>query len=134
MENINDYYSKEEYIHKLVNLKINFDHQIDYLDTMSLKISVFIQLLAKFERKIDLNLQIQDRFNKNGVFNWTSIQDMKRSEIRKFNIFEKKRLRNEIIKFENIKEDIEKNVIALTNELEVLVDLSREIINRQHIR
>ena len=90
MENINDYYSKEEYIHKLVNLKINFDHQIYCLDIMSLKISVFIQLLAKFERKIDLNLQIQDGFNKNGVFNWTSIQDMKRSEIRKFNIFEKK--------------------------------------------
>ena len=90
MENINDYYSKEEYIHKLVNLKINFDHQIDYLDIMSLKISVFIQLLAKFERKIDLNLQIQDGFNKNGVFNWTSTQDIKRSEIRKFNIFEMK--------------------------------------------
>ena len=129
MENINDYYSKEEYIHKLVNLKINFDHQIYCLDIMSLKISVFIQLLAKFERKIDLNLQIQDGFNKNGVFNWTYKQDIKRSEIRKFNIFEKKRLRNEIIKQENKQEEIWEDVEKLSNGKEDVLKHLANILN-----
>ena len=129
MENINDYYSKEEYIHKLVNQKISFDHQIYCLDIMSLKISVFIQLLAKFERKIDLNLQIQDGFNKNGVFNWTYIQDRKRSEIRKFNIFEKKRLRNEIIKLENKQEEIWEDVEKLSNGKENVIKHLANILN-----
>ena len=75
----------------LIEIRIKFMNKIDNLEIISLKASVFIQLLAKLELKIDLNLQIQDEFNKNGVFYWTSIQDMKRSEIRKFNIFGKKR-------------------------------------------